>query len=361
MPEPDKQPDTATARKLLDNLSTAVIWLNDKLHILYINSAAEALFEVSGRQVTGEPLTALRLGPDNPLADVATAAANGAVFSQREAQLQLNSGLCLTVDCAATPITDTEPQSLLLELQALDRMVKISREEHLLAVQQASHTLIRGLAHEIKNPLGGIRGAAQLLAKQHQNSGEYTQVIIAEADRLRHLVDNMLGPNKATTRQAINIHQVLHRVEQLIAAETDKTVKFMRDFDPSIPDLNADTEQLIQAVLNVTRNAMQALLESDTAKPVITLKTRVVRQFTIGDTRFKLVCAVHIIDNGPGIPANLLDKLFFPLVSGRASGSGLGLAIAQQIVQRHQGLIECSQAAGHTCFTLYLPLEPHHE
>ncbi len=349
--------DTHMYKKLLDNLSSAVIWVDHNLKIKYVNSSAETLFEVSGRQVENESLSAMRLYDDNPIVYLAKIALRGAIFTQREAQLQLKSGSSLTVDFAVTPVSDTNPTSLIIELQSIDRLLKISREENLLAAQETSRTLIRGLAHEVKNPLGGIRGAAQLLNKLHDDVADYTQVIIDETDRLRNLVDNMLGPNTQINKSACNIHEVLERVQQLICAETDDAISISRDYDPSIPDFLGDKEQLIQATLNIARNAMQAILESAVEDPLIRFQTRIIRQFTIGDIRHKLVCIVKIIDNGPGIPEHLLDKLFFPMVSGRATGTGLGLSISQSIVQRHNGLIECSNDTGSACFTLYLPLE----
>lgn len=339
-------------------MSSAVIWLNHELDILFMNSAAEALFESSGARLKGEPLSALRLGKPNPIEDLATMARSGAVFSQHETEITLRSGATVIIDCSVTPITNTDPISLVVEIQSIDRQVKINREESLLAIQETSKTLVRGLAHEIKNPLGGIRGAAQLLDRLHDDVGDYTQVIIEEVDRLRTLIDTMLGPNKQSTKKLGNIHEVLARVLQLAEAEYGSKVNLVRDYDPSIPDFAIDKEQLIQATLNITRNAMQAMLENAVSEPTLRVKTRIIRQFTIGDTRHKLVCVVDIIDNGPGVPKKLLDKLFFPMVSGRAEGTGLGLSIAQSIVQRHSGLLECTNEVGKTCFTLYLPLEP---
>ena len=219
---------------------------------------------------------------------------------------------------------------------------------------------MRGLAHEIKNPLGGIRGAAQLLSRElHEPSlRDYTDVIIEEADRLRNLVDRMLGSNKLPSLSMTNIHEVLERVCSLVDLESQGRITLVRDYDPSIPDVLIDREQMIQAVLNIVRNAMQALAsQNDLHLGRITLRTRTLRQFTIGHTRHRLVCKVEIIDNGPGIPPELQDTIFYPMVSGRADGTGLGLAITQNIISQHQGLIECESHPGHTVFALFLPLE----
>ena len=220
--------------------------------------------------------------------------------------------------------------------------------------------LVRGLAHEIKNPLGGIRGAAQLLARELPNTDlqDYTDVIIQEADRLRNLVDRMLGPYRPPQLTSINIHEITERVCNLIEAETQGDLQILRDYDPSIPDLMGDREQLIQAVLNIVRNAMQALLAGPPSQHgQITLRTRTLRQFTIGQRRHRLVCRLEIFDNGPSIAPGILDSIFYPMVSGRADGTGLGLSITQNIITRHHGLIECESVPGCTVFTLFLPLD----
>lgn len=231
----------------------------------------------------------------------------------------------------------------------------------MIAKQAATQSLVRGMAHEIKNPLGGIRGSAQLLAKMLENPDlkEFTDIIIDEVDRLRNLVDKMLGPNKLPEREATNIHEVLERVHSLITVESDGQVHLLRDYDPSIPEFMADKEQLIQVVLNIVRNAMQALLSQESVQttPQIVLRTRAVRQFTIGHTRHRLVLHLAIQDNGPGIPDDIRESLFYPMISGRAEGTGLGLSIAQSIVNQHQGIIECQSEPGHTEFSIYLPLE----
>ena len=205
--------------QLLNHLSSAVIWLNDDLEILFMNFAAEALLETSGSRLKGEPLASLRLMQPNHIEELAKLATSGAVFSQHEAEVELKSGTVLAVDCSVTPILNNESMTLLVEIQSIERQVKINREENLLAIQDTSKTLIRGLAHEIKNPLGGIRGAAQLLNRLHDDVDDYTQVIIDEVDRLRSLVDSMLGPNKQCAMNDANIHEVLDRVIQLTSAE----------------------------------------------------------------------------------------------------------------------------------------------
>ena len=251
--------------------------------------------------------------------------------------------------------------ALVLEIQPLDRMLRISREEGIFSSQQNTRALVRGLAHEIKNPLGGLRGAAQLLARELPDIAlkDYTNIIIEEADRLRNLVDQMLGPHKVPEKKPLNVHEVVERVRHLLEAETQGQIHFVRDYDPSIPDLLGDKEQLIQAVLNIVRNAVEAMngMAQKPPRPTILLRTRSLRQFTIGTQRHRLVAKIDIIDNGPGVPPDLLETIFLPMVSGRSDGTGLGLSISQSIINRHNGLIECHSQPGNTTFSLYIPLE----
>ncbi|WP_163647853.1 nitrogen regulation protein NR(II) [Modicisalibacter sp. 'Wilcox'] len=341
-------------QRLLENLTTAVVYLDDALRVRWLNPAAEALLAVSESRVRGTRLDCLE-GDGGAIAAVLTKAlAAQHPFTQREAVLLPAGGEPVTVDFTATPLSDNE---LLLEIEPRDRLMRISREEALITRQETIKVLSRGLAHEIKNPLGGIRGAAQLLERDLPDPqlAEFTRVIVEEADRLRDLVDRMLGPNRLVGHEPLNIHKVLERVRALLEAEHPR-VDYARDYDPSLPDLHGDEAQLIQAVLNVARNAVQALEESAVDAPRLTLRTRARRQFTLGAERHRLVCEVAVIDNGPGIPPALQETLFYPMVSGRAEGSGLGLSIAQSILHQHQGLIECDSQPGCTEFRLLIPL-----
>jgi two-component system nitrogen regulation sensor histidine kinase GlnL len=351
---------------ILDNLQIAVLLIDTQHLVTYINSAAETLLEVSGNRVIGEPLTSLFTETNSDKNDstrLIDTINNISSFTKRENHLKLPSGQSITVDYAVTAIFDHEEiVSFVVELQPLDRLLRISRDEGLLAAQQNSQALIRGLAHEIKNPLGGLRGAAQLLAKELPDKSleEYTNIIIEEADRLSNLVNRLLGSHSRLDLQPLNIHEVLERVKQLITAETGGEIIVKRQYDPSIPEVIGDKERLIQAMLNIARNAMQALLSSDRepgTAPTIIIKTRTMRQFTIGTQRHRLVCRISITDNGPGIPAELLETIFLPMISGRADGTGLGLSISQNIINHHQGLIECHSEPGNTSFSIYIPLK----
>ena len=343
---------------LLDHLATSVILVDRQYLVRYINTAAENLLELSGSRIAGKPLSQFLTEDGRRLNGLKQCLRDGNIYTQRQASLTLHNGQCIAVDYTMTPFQDQGKPYLLLECQPLDRLLKISRETNMLSNQQSSRALVRGLAHEIKNPLGGLRGAAQLLAKELPEQGmqEYTDIIIAEADRLRDLVDRMLGPRQISQQQSINVHEVLERVIQLVSAECGGSVHFERDYDPSIPDLIGDKGRLIQAVLNIARNAMQAFREED-APCTITMSSRILRQFTIGSERHRLACRIDIQDNGPGIKPELLQSIFFPMVSGRPKGTGLGLSIAQSILNQHKGLIECASEPGNTRFTLYLPLE----
>jgi len=254
-----------------------------------------------------------------------------------------------------SPLPRGTRRALLLELSPVDRLNAISEGENLWQAQASLRQIIKGLAHEVKNPLGGIRGAAQLLARElpSESLSEYTDIIMEEADRLRRLVDQMLGPREKLIMTELNIHEVIERVRQLIEVESQGNLAFIRDYDPSLPEFKADLGQLTQVLLNIVRNAWQATGNHG----VITLKTRPRRQFTIGGHRHRLVCAIEVIDNGPGVPDDILPGLFLPMVSSRPNGAGLGLSIAQMIANRHQGLIQCQSEPGHTVFTLLLPME----
>lgn len=341
---------------LLDSLSTAVICIDGGLDVVAINTAAEALFGVGRRHALGEPLThALpRIAPHLPRLRAAIDTGTG--FIERELRLDGDEDRALTVDCTVTPMNVLRGTGLLMEFIPLNRHLRISRDELMLAQHEASRELIRSLAHEIKNPLGGIRGAAQLLEREFPDSAhrEYTRVIIREVDRLQNLVNRMLGPNRVPQKQHVNIHEVLEHVRHLVEAEAGAASAIVRDYDPSIPELIADREQLIQALLNLVRNALQALPEGGGR---IWLRTRTRRQFVIGGVRHKLVVQVDVEDNGAGVPTTMIDKIFYPMVTTRREGTGLGLPISQYLIHSHGGLVECQSRPGRTIFSVFLPLE----
>ena len=312
----------------------------------------------SAKHLLGLSADTLFRSSDSLLIDLHQCLKNNEPLVDRELNLSFLKQSVM-VNFSATPLLEKgQLNEILVELQQIDRQLRISKEEQLLAQQNISRMLIKGLAHEIKNPLGGIRGAAQLLELELHDPElkEYTQIIIQESDRLKSLMDKMLGPNKPAKKQSLNIHQVLERVRQLVNAEAGNNINIATDYDPSIPELNADKNQLIQAVLNIVQNAVQAMPQGGK----IVMRTRIQRHLTIGRKRYKLIAKVDIIDNGPGINNELMNQIFYPLITSRAEGTGLGLSIAQSLINQHNGLIECESKPENTVFSIYLPLENDH-
>jgi len=345
---------------LLDNLTTAIILLDKDLHVIYINPAAEALLETSDRHSHNTYIADVLLNVKELVKALKNVKDNGVTFIARKVKLVKANTNRLTVDYSASRLIYENDTYIMLEIQELDRSYNISRKEMLISNHETTLGLVRGLGHEIKNPIGGIRGAAQLLAEElaDNNLKDYTNVIIEEADRLVGLIDRLTGQYQKPALQQLNIHEVLERVYNLVIAETRGSIEVEKDYDPSIPEITGDMAQLIQAVLNIVRNAMQSLTESEHAvkNPKIILKTRTVNHVTIGPVMHKLVAKIEIIDNGPGIEQELFENIFYPLISGRANGTGLGLSLSQNILKNHNGLIECDSHEGETCFTISLPL-----
>jgi two-component system nitrogen regulation sensor histidine kinase GlnL len=335
----------------LDHLATAVMLLDHDLRIQYLNAAAENLFEVSLKTVAGMTIAQTFTDTGSLSTAMEFGLTNNASYTEHELALA-TLGHHYLVSCTVTPLMTAEP-SLLLEFHPIDKQLKIAREERMQLQQEYNRELLRNLAHEIKNPLGGIRGAAQLLEHElpKSNLREYTQVIIKESDRLQSLMDRLLAPNRTPKFTSVNIHEVLERVRSLILAECPQGVTIRRDYDTSLPDLYADPEQLIQVVLNIARNSVQAMRREGQ----LTLRTRVVRRATIGKKTYRMAVELQIIDNGPGIPDEIREKIFYPLVTSKEEGSGLGLTIAQTYVTQHHGTIDCDSAPGRTCFTVLLP------
>jgi len=337
----------------LELLATAVVLLDDDLRLLYINPAAESLFQLSRKHVLGRTLREVFSEVDELMVAVNYALKHKGSFTEHEIPVGTPGNSKILTSCTVTPV-ESSSAGLLIEIRQMEQQLKIEREERMLLQQHANRELIRNLAHEIKNPLGGIRGAAQLLEHElpKPELREYTQVIIKESDRLQSLMDRLLAPHRLPQIMQINIHEVLERVRSLLLAETPKGIVIRRDYDTSLPDLTGDREQLIQVVLNVARNAVQSLKGNGE----IVFRTRIARRVTLARKHYRLAIKLQIIDNGPGIPESIRDKMFYPLVSGREGGSGLGLTIAQTYVNQHHGTIECESQPGYTCFTLLLPV-----
>ena len=344
-------------RDIIDNISSGVIGLDEHYRVRLINPAAEALLQLSEARVLGQLLFDSEM-PDLPWrASLEQAADEDRTIVRRGVNLDQRDGQAALADLFISPLRNVPGMAYLVELQPVDRLMRISREENQLSAQETTRSVVRGLAHEIKNPLGGIRGAAQLLERELPVGPlrEYTGIVIQEADRLRTLVDRLLGPRQELKMAPLNVHAVTEHVRQLLEAEVGADANIVRDYDPSLPEISGDEEQLIQAVLNIVRNALEA--SRDRATCEITLRTRSQRQFTIGETRHRLVCRIDIVDDGPGVPSELRDTLFAPMVSGRPEGTGLGLAIAHSVVARHGGLLTCDSEPGNTCFSIFLPMD----
>ena len=339
-------------------MTTSVIVLDTTLCAVYMNSSAEVLIGVSATRLAPTAIFKWLFFSSKEQQMLCSALLEPHPYTIREAEIATVKGLQLVIDYSVSPIELSSGPGLLIEIQGRDRLLRIEKEEELIERHATTRSLVRNMAHEIKNPLGGIRGAAQLLERQLVDVSlqEYTQVIINEADRLRDLVDKLLGPRTLPDMAPINVHSVLERVYTLAVAEVANQIDIVRDYDPSIPEINGDRGQLIQAVLNLLRNAVQSLMENPVARPQIIIRTRTKRQVTLGSTKHRLVCLIEIIDNGRGIAGELLSSMFFPMISGRAEGSGLGLSISQSIVSAHGGLIECDSETGSTVFSLWLPL-----
>jgi len=353
--------DIEIYKQIVEGLTNAVLLLNRDLQLEYINPAGEILFDVSMHRLKGVNIDELISNNKRLTNEIRQALDSGNPFTERELELTLLNRRVITTDCVVTPVLDTKDRSnakkrlMLIELNRTNRGMRISRDEHQFAQSNALRAMVRGLAHEIKNPLGGLRGAAQLLERElnDEDLKEFTNIIIGEADRLRNLVNRLLGPNKPPQRESINVHEITEHLTQLLKVDKPDQVNIIHDYDPSIPDIEADRDQLIQALLNIAVNAQHAVGDKGT----ITFRTRTRRQITIGQTRHKLICQIDIIDDGPGIPEDMLEKIFFPMVTNRADGSGLGLSISQTLIQQHHGIIQCKSKPGRTVFSVLLPFK----
>ena len=346
-----------TAPRIIENLTTAVLLFDKDLHLLSINSAGEGLLSVSHKRVFG--MTPKQIWPNSTFIYkvIQRSLYTESACIERGVNLNLNSNQQITVDCMITPIVvDDVIKEVLVELIDTHAFARVIQEVNQQTVQEAAKESVQGMAHEIKNPLGGIRGAAQLLEQELENNKdliEYTGIIINECDRLRNFIDRMLTTSTQTVKSEMNIHEVLEYVISVVRAENAYTLNINKDYDPSIPNITADREQIIQAILNLLRNAIQEIGEHGEIK----LVTRIQRQVTIRHKLNRHIIVLDIIDNGAGIPPEIESGAFFPMVTGRAEGTGLGLSIAQQLIQSHGGLINYERKDSYTYFSILLPIE----
>ena len=333
----------------LELLATAVVALDEALVVRYANPAAESLLATGAKNLLGQPFLQLFAEREELERSLREARVTHWDYAARNVSYTRAGREPLPLVCVVTGI-EAYGLALLVELRPIEQQLRLAREERMVFEQQSNRELIRNLAHEIKNPLGGLRGSAQLLERELDKPElrEYTQVIIKESDRLQALMDRMLTPHRAPRIEPVGIHEVLERVRSLVKAEFG--IEISRDYDPSLPDALGDREQLIQAILNIARNAAQA------GSKKVVFKTRAVRQLTILRQRYGLALELQVIDDGPGVPEEIQDRIFNPLVSGRQGGTGLGLSLAQTFVQYHQGVIEFESRPGRTLFRILLPL-----
>ena len=342
---------------IFESMSTGLLVFDRALEVTRINAAAQFMLSTS--------IAKLKQGAGHEhspgIQDLREAASRALKderpYTERGLELAVTGAEHIMVDCSITPLWrhEAHPEEVLVELTSVDRRQRIQLEGNMLAQNNATSALLQGFAHEIKNPLGGIRGAAQLLEHEleDQRQAEYTQVIISEADRLRTLVDRMLGPRGESQKRLLNVHEVIEHVRRVVVAEHSGKVEIERDYDPSLPEVYADRDQLIQATMNLVRNAVQA---SDAADGRVILKTRAQRKFTIASKLHRVVVRIDVIDNGPGVDPELGNSIFFPMVSGRAEGTGLGLPIAQSLIHRQGGLLGFESEPGMTRFSVWLPV-----
>jgi two-component system nitrogen regulation sensor histidine kinase GlnL len=356
--EPEGNPREFDATTLLDQLATAIVVVDAAGIVLFLNAAAGDLLATGLATARGRRLATLLA--DGAQADslILRCRASGEPLAMRGFDLvpAARSDSHHLADITFTPIADA---AVLLEISDTTRPSRITRDTALLAQQGGSRVMARQLAHEIKNPLGGLRGAAQLLERELPSDElkEYTRVIIGEADRLCALVDSLLGPARPIRREPVNVHELIDHVYRLARAEAPSGVAIERDYDPSLPLLALDRDLMVQAMLNLARNAVQALGE----RGALTMRSRALTHATIGAERHRVVASLQFEDNGPGVPAELGETIFYPLVTARAGGTGLGLAVAQDIAMRHGGIIEFDSRPGRTVFSLLLPMEERHD
>ena len=339
----------------LDALATTVVLLDAGHVVRYMNPAAENLLALGAKAIVGSTLDRVFSEPELMISALNYASENNCSYTQHELPLTVHGHSRLEVSCTVTPVEIDGFEGFLMELTPLHQQLRIAREERLMDQSAQTRELIRNLAHEIKNPLGALRGAAQLLDRELERPElhEYTQVIMSEADRLQSLMDRLLAPHRIPQLQQFNAHEALERVRSLLLAEFPEGISVRRDYDVSLPSFTADREQIIQALLNIARNAAQAMQ----GRGMITLRTRIARRVTLAKKTYKLGLLIQIIDNGPGVADDLKDRIFFPLVSGREGGHGVGLTIAQTFITQHHGTIELESRPGHTCFSILLPID----
>ena len=342
-----------------EGLSTAVLVVDDNQKILLVNTAAEDLLLMSRRSIVEKKLDEIFLKQNEVTDLILLAEKHQSRYTLRE--LKFEYPRKFEADLTATPINEINGKyAIILEISRTDRISRLARETRNIEQQETNRLMMRSMSHEIKNPLSGIRGSAQLLSTELDDPElkEFTGIIIRESDRLTNLVNRVMGSHRQYAVEELNIHYVTEHVLKLLSASAPKSLKIVRDYDPSLPEIMADEEQLIQAVMNIVNNALEAQFDSQDA--FIGIQTRLERNFTIGKILHRNLVRLRIWDHGQGVPEKIRAQIFNPMITGRAEGTGLGLSITQEIIQRHGGLVSLDTFKGHTCFVIYLPIVPNH-
>ena len=343
----------------MESLVTAVIICDKDLIINYINPSTETLFEVSAKQAVNNNISIFFEDTNNFFKKILQKVEQQKnSYKEHEYFLQTHQNKTICVSLTVTTLIDSN-EEFIIELIPMDQQLKVAREERMFIQQQANSELLRNLAHEVRNPLGGLRGSAQLLEQELDEDSlkEYTQIIINEADRLQSLMNRMLTPHQMPVYKKTNIHEILERVRSLVLSEFSSDITFIRDYDVSLPEFIVDREKLIQAILNIARNGAQAMKLNNQDNMQLSFITRAERQIVFRKKKHATAIRIDIIDNGPGIKNELIDKIFFPLVTAKENGSGLGLSLAQNLISLHQGMIDCHSVPGKTIFSIILPIE----
>lgn len=344
---------------VMESLVTAIIVCDKNLTINYINPSTELLFEVSAKQALNNNISIFFEDNNNFFNKILKKVnEQNNSYKEHEYFIQTHQKKTICVSLTVSALINSKDE-FVIEFIQMDQQLKVAREERMFIQQQANTELLRNLAHEVRNPLGGLRGAAQLLEEELSDDSlkEYTQIIINEADRLQNLMNRMLSPHQMPVYKKTNIHEILERVRSLILSEFSNDISFVRDYDVSLPEFVVDREKLIQAILNIARNGAQAMKQNKQDDMQLTFITRAERQIVFRKKKHATAIRIDIIDNGPGIKNELIDKIFFPLVTGNEKGSGLGLSLAQNLISSHQGMIDCHSVPGNTVFSIILPIE----
>ena len=341
-----------------ESLTTAVLVVDDQTVVISVNTAAEDLLLLSRRLIIGKCLDQIMIGQDKVIEIIKRSHEFQSRYTFRELSFEMPQKF--EADVTATPIMLGDKAGTVLEVSRTDRISRLVRETRSIEQQQTNRLMMRSMSHEIKNPLSGIRGAAQLLATELADPEleVFTNVIIRESDRLTNLVNRVMGSHKQYALKALNIHYVVQHVLKLASVSSNESLKIVRDYDPSLPEIMGDEEQLIQAVMNIVKNAIEAQVNTEDA--LVGVQTRLERNFTIGKVLHRNLIRLRVWDNGPGVPEEIQAQIFNPMITGRAEGTGLGLSITQEIVQRHGGLVALESYEKHTCFAIYLPIMLEH-